>query len=172
MIKNTFRLLLLIILFGAHISSLWAMTINEFTKESYQQIVAAHKDNAFIMVLWSIDCPPCYEELQQLGEYITQHKKTPLVLISTDTMANMADIENMLTESHLQNQQLWLFADRPANQLRYSIDSQWYGELPRSYLFNQCHQRKAISGKINMTTVEQFLTQSPCPSSINIEAVE
>jgi len=60
------------------------------------------------------------------------------------------------------NQELWLFSDAPNQQLRYAIDPLGYGELPRSYFFNQCQQRQALSGKLDMNKIKSFKTNLSC----------
>ncbi|MGE4630656.1 MAG: hypothetical protein AAEC86_09460 [Pseudohongiellaceae bacterium] len=39
-----------------------------------------------------------------------------------------------------------MFADNFAERLRFSIDPNWYGELPRSYFFDAKHNMSSHSG--------------------------
>lgn len=150
------------LLFSIQVTFSWATDIKGFNKNSYQQILDANKKIPFLMIMWSIDCPPCYEELRLIGDYKIINPQLKIVLISTDSFLQSEEIKQMLSENHLQDQDLWVFSDVPANQLRYSIDPSWYGELPRSYLFNQCHSRKAVSGKLDVDIIDTFISASFC----------
>lgn len=162
--KSVLFFLLLILV--VNMSSVWAMDINLsaylFNKDSYQEILNSNKNKSFVLLLWSIDCPPCYEELSMIGEYIKKNPQLKIILLSTDSSEQMDEIQQMIRETQLETQELWVFSDAPAQHLRYSIDPRWYGELPRSYLFNQCHERKAVSGKITADVINDFAVNAPC----------
>ncbi len=137
-------------------SSLAAMELKSFNKDSYQQIIKNNSDTPFLIVMWSIDCPPCHEELLVLGQYTQKNPDKKIVLISTDSFVYSKELKKTIFESKLQDQEQWVFTDMPANQLRYSIDPTWYGELPRSYFFNQKHKRTAVSGRLDIDAVKLF----------------
>lgn len=122
--------------------------IKTFTNGSYQQIVKQYQQQQLVMVLWSIDCPPCYKELEMLGHEHNRHAFN-LVLISTDGAEASNEVAAVLKKYNLQNVNSWLFEEVSAQRLRYEIDPLWYGELPRSYLFNKEHQRQAVSGVLS-----------------------
>jgi hypothetical protein len=50
---------------------------------------------------------------------------------------------------HLQNTEAWVFADSFVERLRFEVDKQWQGELPRTYLFSDDGEAEAVSGKLN-----------------------
>lgn len=127
----------------------WAQQpIKNFTNGSYEQIVKQYQQQAFVMVLWSLDCPPCYKELEELGKEKQQHDIN-LVLISVDGIDASNDVFDVLKEYDLQDVDSWLFDEHSSQQLRYEIDPLWYGELPRSYLYDKQHRRQAISGVLS-----------------------
>lgn len=97
------------------------------------------------MVLWSLDCPPCYKELAMLAQERKQHTFN-LVLVSIDGKDASDEVTVVLAKYQLQNVDAWLFEKYLGQELRYEIDPLWYGELPRSYIFNKSHQRQAVSG--------------------------
>ncbi len=157
--------LLSVILMTCSLSSVYAADtpdsqLNLLDKSSYQQILQANKGKSFLLVLWSIDCPPCYEELELLGRYKKSNPAVKMVFVSTDDMSDSDTVQQVLSENNLQDQEQWIFSDIPANQLRYSIDPHWYGELPRSYLFRKNHVRKALSGKLDIDTLIFAFPQS------------
>ena len=128
-------------------SSVIAESIKNFTTGSYAQIVEQHQDQPFVLVLWSLDCPPCYKELAMLAQ-VRKQRPFNLVLISVDGAEAVDEVNTVLTKYKLQNVDTWLFEAYIAQHLRYEIDPLWYGELPRSYLFNSQHQRQALSGAL------------------------
>lgn len=136
-----------------------AQTINIFEPGSYRQILQQRQQQPFILVLWSIDCPPCYQELALLAEKIKLQPKLDLVLVATDTSGDIDEIKQLLSKFGLSNVNAWVFNNEMAQQLRYEIDPDWYGELPRSYLFNGQHQRQSVTGVLKPETLQRW--QSP-----------
>lgn len=122
--------------------------IKNFTSGSYQQIVNQYQKQPLVMVLWSIDCPPCYKELEMLATERKQHD-FKLVLISVDGAEAINEVAAVLKKYNLQAVDSWLFNEFSSQSLRYEIDPLWYGELPRSYLFNSKAQRQAMSGVLS-----------------------
>ena len=151
-------LVLLVIFSGVNMPSVWAVDVKQFEKESYQKILDSNKTKPFLLVMWSIDCPPCHDELMLLGHYLKEKPDFKVILISTDSAVNIDEIQQILLESQLHNQESWVFSEAPPNQLRYAIDPRWYGELPRSYLYNQCHERKAFSGKLTTDLIDSAIS--------------
>ncbi len=123
-----------------------SLDIRPFTAQSFAQIKAERAGQPFVLALWSVDCPPCMVELDLLGRLRDQHPDLPLVLVSTDDIALQADAEDFLKDYGLDDMTSWMFADDYAAPLRYSIDPQWFGELPRSYHFDAEHQFESHSG--------------------------
>lgn len=134
----------------------WAISVNavaqqqikNFTSGSYKQVINQYKQQPFVMVLWSLDCPPCYKELEILASKREQYTFN-LVLISVDGIDASKEVAAVLSKYKLKSVDNWLFDEFSAQQLRYEIDPLWYGELPRSYLFNKEHQRHAVSGVLS-----------------------
>lgn len=136
-------LLCLVLFTGFSVSS--AQSINLFKPGSYSKILEQHQQ-PFLLVLWSLDCPPCYKELSVLSEMLQSQPQLDLILVSTDTSNDIDEIKKILSKYKLSHISTWVFADEMSQQLRYEIDPGWYGELPRSYLFDAQHNRQAISG--------------------------
>ena len=123
-------------------------TLKNFTHGSYEQVVKKYQQQPFVLVLWSLDCPPCYKELELLAAERTKNNFN-LVLVSIDGADASSEVSDVLKKYNLQNVDSWLFNEHSSQQLRYEIDPLWYGELPRSYLFDIQHHRQAISGVLN-----------------------
>ena len=132
-----------------------------FVQGSFAEIVAANVDKPFIVSMWSIDCPPCIRELKLWSELHTKHPKMALVLISTDGMDASPTINALLKQtlsaSAAQKLASWVFADEFEERLRFEIDPQWHGELPRTLFFDRNHDRHSVSGLLKREQIEQWL---------------
>jgi len=109
-----------------------------------------------MLVLWSLDCPPCYKELAMLAEQTNKNPQLNLVLVSTDTTDDIKEIQQKLSQFGFSHANAWVFENDIAQQLRYEIDPNWYGELPRSYLFDAQHNRQAISGILKPAVLQHW----------------
>lgn len=151
------RSLLYVFLLTGNMAISYAGPLRDFVAGSYHDILAARPDKAFVMVFWSMDCPPCHRELAMLGRLRQQPPQFDLVLIATDENTDHAELQTVLAKHRLDKSDTWVFAGESAAALRYEIDPTWYGELPRSYLFNSRHQRQAVSGLLSAEGLQAWL---------------
>lgn len=128
------------------------------TVDTFAEIKAHYKGKPFLLSLWSIDCAPCRLELKLLGEIKKKNPSFPLVLISADSLEQRETAFYILEEYSLDENASWMFADSFSEPLRYSIDPNWYGELPRSYMFDSSHTAIAHSGVLTENQIGQFLS--------------
>lgn len=133
-----------------------AAELKPFTAGSFATIEEHHKDRPFLVVLWSLECPPCYKELALLGRRRENAGELPLVLISTDPIDRREAARDTLAKFDLADADAWMFADTFVERLRHSIDPQWRGELPRSYFYDADHRRTAHSGVLEKTQLQQW----------------
>lgn len=129
--------------------------LKQFKTGSYQQILDKQKGKPFVLVIWSLMCPSCIKDMEQLD---TLHKKFPhlnFVMLSTDEPADAEDIEAMLEKYHLSDVENWVFADDDAQKLRFEIDPAWFGEMPRTYFFDKTHSRAGVSGVLSGQEFEE-----------------
>lgn len=131
--------------------------IRSFSSGSYQQIVS-HQQQIFVMVFWSLDCPPCYKELEMLGRFSKQYPAIKLVLVSTDISVSKNEILAVLTKYQLENTESWVFTGNSEERLRFEIDVTWYGELPRSYLIKHSEQIQVVSGVLEEAKLIKMLS--------------
>lgn len=128
-----------------------------FVQGSFAEIVAAKTGKPFIVSLWSVDCPPCIRELKLWSELRADFPEMVLVMISTDGVDARADINALLHETGNAQPESWVFADEYEERLRFEIDPQWYGELPRTLFFDRDHNRHSVSGLLKREQIEQWL---------------
>src|SRR5512143_1987905 len=128
-----------------------------FVSGALQQIITAHGGKPFILSLWSRSCSHCHEELTMLGQLMLKQPHLPLVLVSTDTPEESADIAKTLQGYGLGNAESWVFADPYTERLQFEIDNRWYGELPRTYFYEGNGSRKGYSGRLDMPFLQAWL---------------
>ena len=134
--------------------------LRPFSSESLKEITDTRNGHPFLLVLWSIDCPPCLNELEHIGQLYSQFTPGSLVLVSTDSADYAEKAQQLLTQNGLANAESWLFSGNFPERLRYHIDPDWYGELPRAYFYSSNHERIGKSGALSLELLQQFITGS------------
>jgi hypothetical protein len=134
-----------------------------FGLNDLRAIEERHHGRPFLAVLWSLDCAPCRSELELLGELRRTHPELDLVLISTDPGSTEAATLEILSSHGLAAVESWAFADANAERLRFSIDPEWFGELPRAYFYDGNGSRRGVSGALSQETVVDWLRASGAP---------
>ena len=135
-----------------------AGSFKPFVSGSYQKILADHQGTPFALILWSLSCSSCLKEMPVLAELKQQHPEFTLVLISTDTLSEISEINQLLEQHGLTDLENWVFAEDNAQTLHFEIDPAWYGELPRAYFFDLSQERTAISGVLSPEDFQSNLT--------------
>ncbi|MEW6313986.1 MAG: TlpA family protein disulfide reductase [Pseudomonadota bacterium] len=134
-----------------------AQEVRPFMRGSQQAIVAAHQGQSFVLALWSLDCAHCRDDLALLGKLQAKYRKIKVVLVATDAPARQREIQAVARQYRLHRAESWVFADSFVERLRYEIDPQWYGELPRTYFFDTHGQATAVSGKLAPQATEDWV---------------
>ncbi|PAJ74061.1 hypothetical protein CJF42_12580 [Pseudoalteromonas sp. NBT06-2] len=131
---------------------------SKFDKKIWQSIQQQNLNENWIAVFWSLECPPCFKELQTISGIIKSTPDLKLVLINTDADNDMKEkMDEVINKYQLNDLTLLHFADEQASQNRYIIDPTWYGELPRSYFFNRAGQSQGRSGLVDKNILQQWL---------------
>ncbi len=151
--------LCLTVLSFAPASTFATQEIKPFVRGSYQQIIAARQGKPFIISFWSLSCTHCMDEMAMLKKLSKKYPKLDLVLVSTDTPEEIKLVAATLEKVSPRSAETWIFADSYGDRLRFEVDKQWYGELPRTYFFNAKNEVTAISGKLEQKEVEQWIKE-------------
>ena len=133
--------------------------LKPFMSGSYAQILEQHKQKPFILVLWSVDCPPCHKELEMLGKLVAKNQKLNIVLVSTDSEVESNEVSVIMGKYKVNKLESWIFRGESDQALRYEIDRRWYGELPRSYLFKPTGEKQIVSGVLAEEKLLAWLKQ-------------
>ncbi|OJW85481.1 redoxin domain-containing protein [Thiobacillus sp. 65-1402] len=129
-----------------------------FTTDSLAKIKARYAGRPFILNLWSVnECSYCITELTLLGKLAKTQKRLPLVLVATDTPDYAAAMQKTLAPLGLGGVDSWVFDDPIPERLRHAIDPSWYGELPRTYLYDAQHQRETVVGVLSEQRLRAWL---------------
>ncbi|MDE2118293.1 MAG: TlpA family protein disulfide reductase [Betaproteobacteria bacterium] len=137
-----------------------AQEIKPFVRGSHQQIIAARTGKPFVIAFWSLTCTNCRDDLALFGKLAKKYRNLNLVLVATDTPEQKQEIANTLQHYRLGRGEPWVFADSYTERLRFEVDPQWYGELPRTYFFDAAGHSTAVSGKIDRDQVERWIREN------------
>ena len=129
----------------------------QFVRGSHQQIVSSRTGKPFIISLWSLTCTNCRDDLALFGKLVKKYPNLDLVLVATDTPEQTQELVSTLNQYRLQRNESWVFADSVVERLRYEVDPQWYGELPRTYFYDAQGRAQAVSGKLDHAEVERWI---------------
>ncbi len=131
--------------------------LRHFVSGSMQQIDEAYRGKPYVLLLWSLDCVHCGEELIVFGKLARETPRLPVVIVATDSPQEKTALIARLKKYGIAQQQNWVFADKVPERLRYEIDRKWRGEVPRSYFFDREHHAQAITGPPSPEFVAQWL---------------
>lgn len=154
------RLLTVLLLLSIGQPAFAAAELRPFLSDSLAQITAAREGRPFLLLLWSLDCPPCLKELAGLKALAREMDGRELVLVSTDGPSNSAAAARVLHDLGLGGLDNWIFADDYSERLRYHVDPDWFGELPRAYFYSADHNRRAHSGVLTPEQLQHWLQQT------------
>lgn len=110
----------------------------------------------YLLAFWSVDCPHCQGELALFARLLRERADLPLVLVAVDAPSLAPQVAERLAELGLDGADNWQFAEARAERLRFAVDRQWRGELPRNYLFDAAHGRQTISGALDEATLRRW----------------
>ena len=131
-----------------------------FVAGSMQEIADARRGRPFILAFWSLSCVHCAEELALFGKRLRSEPRLPLVLVSTDSPQERAQIAAMLKRHGLARAENWVFAEPMVERLRFEVDRKWRGELPRTYFFDRDHRPLAFSGPAGPEFVSRWIEEN------------
>ncbi|MFZ6649315.1 hypothetical protein ACO0LO_26555 [Undibacterium sp. TJN25] len=159
-----FRLILASALFafGMQASVLHAAsplpTVGAFGPDSLRHILDSHRGQPFVLVLWSLDCTYCQASMATLAKTKNANRHLQVVTLLTEQAQEQKAVKLMYDKlGKLQTGAgNWAFDATPPEQLRYTVDPAWHGELPRSYWYHADGSRTAYSGVITASVIQKM----------------
>jgi len=98
--------------------------------------------------------------MPQWGKLLSERPDLGLVVINADLVPNEPSaVSAMLAQTGLAAAENWTFADDFAERLRYEIDPQWRGEIPRTMLIARDGATTVIEGVADLTQVKAWLDE-------------
>ena len=134
--------------------------LKPFGRGSWHEVLHAHAGRATIVHFWGVTCGPCKAELPLLGEFMRDHSAIDVVTISADLVPDLPDAtRSMLEKSGLASAENWIFSDGFVERLRFEIDHDWQGDIPRTMLISREGTITTIEGSAKMTELERWSDQ-------------
>jgi thiol-disulfide isomerase/thioredoxin len=134
--------------------------LKPFGRGSWQDILRSHAGRPTIVHFWGVTCGPCKVELPLLGEFMRDHSAIDVVTISADLVPDLPDAtRSMLEKSGLRSAENWIFSDGFVERLRFEIDPDWQGDIPRTMLISRVGTITTIEGSAEMTELEKWSDQ-------------
>ena len=85
------------------------------------------------------------------------HSAIDVVTISADLVPDLPDAtRSMLEKSGLASAENWIFSDGFVERLRFEIDPNWQGDIPRTMLISREGTITTIEGSAEMTELEKW----------------
>lgn len=123
----------------------------------FLDIVAARQGRPFIVVLWSVGCAPCVQEMPLWRAAMADNPDLDLVLISTDEPEHWPRVRQILARADIPRAETRAFGETSALRLRFEIDRAWQGELPRTFFYDAAGRRTVHVGAISAAKINEYL---------------
>jgi hypothetical protein len=135
-----------------------------FGEGSWQDLTVPHKGQKLIVHFWSIACAPCLAELPEWGKFLAGNPEALLVLINWESRPQPADrIRATLAKAGLAGAEQWALTDGFEQKIRFAIDRDWMGELPRTQLIGRDGSVTTISGAMDFSKLTAWLDEAKTP---------
>lgn len=129
-----------------------------FTKVELETLKQKNIGKKWLMLMWSVDCPPCFKELAVIKKLKQQGTHLNVVLVNADASNEVTqERANIIEEFQLNDLDNFYFIDGKAEYSRFIIDTSWFGELPRSYFIDTKGKFFGKSGLVNESLLTQWL---------------
>ncbi len=129
-----------------------------FSKVVFEQIKKQNIGRQWVMLLWSVDCPPCFQELSLIQKIRQKKPDLNIVIINVDDNAEITNERERVLDFYGFSEAInYYFVDGEGDRNRYLIDANWYGELPRSYFVEANGKFHGKSGLVSKPLITQWL---------------
>jgi len=119
-----------------------------FDSGSAAQLTAGQQGKPFVLVVWSLDCIYCKRNFEAIGKLQARYPALRVVTLAMDSPEAMPQVQQLLQRVSL-TRNAWVFGREPQERLRYAVDPDWMGEMPRTYFYRADGQRQGVSGVIS-----------------------
>jgi thiol-disulfide isomerase/thioredoxin len=143
---------------AASIASAIAGDAMPFNRGSWEALRRAHAGHPTIVHFWGLACPPCLAELPQWSRFASERPGLDLVMVHAERpTGDPGRIKAALSRAGLESSESWMFADPFEERLRFEIDRDWQGELPRTLLIGRDGSVASLSGAADFDRIAAWL---------------
>ena len=130
-----------------------------FVKGSYAEVLQAQAGQPLIVHIWGLSCGPCLAELPEWGRLAAERPRVKVILINADRsdLQSGKRIDATLAKAGLGAVKSYVFADRFEDRLRFEIDAEWQGELPRTIMISADGKVTTLAGVADMAAVKTWI---------------
>jgi len=130
----------------------------EFNQSTFDKLKQNYKDKQWLMILWSVDCPACFKELALIKKLRKSQPDLPIVIINADDSDEVANERvKVMLDYQMDDLTNYHFTDGQGDSNRFMVDSNWYGELPRSYFVEANGKFHGKSGLLKEELIKKWL---------------
>lgn len=120
-----------------------AADLQIFNYTDYTKLIEQQHNRPFTMMFWSMDCAPCLKKMNQISKQ-SEDRRNDYIFISTDGDEMITEVTDTLKQMNLLQANNWIFNSAQTQQIISTVDTQWYGETPRSYFFDARQKRTRL----------------------------
>jgi thiol-disulfide isomerase/thioredoxin len=132
--------------------------LHPFVRGSWKDIRKAHAGQPTVVHFWGVTCGPCRLEMPAWGKLLQERPDLNLVVINADLVPNEPGaVRAMLAQTGLAPAENWTFGDGFVERLRYEIDPQWQGDIPRTLLLARDGSTTVIEGVADLENIRAWL---------------
>ena len=122
---------------------------SEINLKNFDVVKNQYSGKRALMILWSLDCPPCFKELETVARISKEQPNLSIMLLNADDSSETAiERGGVLKEYGLTELNNYYFKSDQISALKRRLDETWYGELPRSYFISKDGKWLGRSGVI------------------------
>lgn len=110
-----------------------------------------------VLNFWATWCQPCVEEIPLFIKLQQQHPEINVVGISMDESNQLSAVETF-AQKHGMNYHVALRDGDDFEKMVNSIDPQWIGALPATFVFKNGTRVYSKTGLVNQKELEQAIT--------------
>lgn len=135
--------------------------VRQLEPGSWSEIKAAHAGRPLLIHFWGLSCSICMTELESWGGFLKSRPDVTLVLINWDQHGQAQRIGRMLEKSGLAGAENWMLGAAYEEKLRFEIDREWMGELPRTFRISANGHLTVFSGEADFAALRSWLDETP-----------
>lgn len=136
--------------------------LHAFQRGSWQAILHAHAGRPTMVNFWGVTCGPCKVELPLLGQFVKDNPGVDVVTVNADLVPNAPEATlSMLAKAGLSSVENWTFSDGFVERLRFEIDPNWQGDIPRTMLIARDGKVTIMEGIVDFADVRKWFDAQP-----------